>query len=163
MPAMAATGAPPAKAACTIRCARPADAVALVQLCAEHARFERTRYEPAGKAVALRALLSGKVPRLRAWLATGPEGLVGYATASEELSTWRAAPFLHLDCLYVRPGHRNGGIGAALLRSVIRHALDSGLRQLQWQTPAWNTDAQRFYRRHGASGLGKARFQLDVG
>ena len=145
-----------------VRLVEPADIASLVALCAEHARFEGATYDGEGKMGKLSALLFGASSRLRVWIALASEQSVGYASATEEFSTWNAAALLHMDCLFVRSGHRNGGVGAALLGAVVQYARIRDLREVQWQTPAWNTDACRFYRRHGATAQQKTRFSLPV-
>ena len=145
-----------------VRRALCGDVAALLELCAEHAAFERAFYRAEGKADRLSAALTGDPPRLRAWIATVGEDVVGYATATEEFSTWDAAPFLSMDCLFVRPPHRGGGIGAALLGAVIAAAREGCLAEVRWQTPAWNTDASRFYRRHDAVARDKTSFSLAL-
>ena len=81
--------------------------------------------------------------------------MAGYATWSREFSTWAGAEYVHLDCLYVDEAHRSGGHGRRLIEAVIAEA--DGV-PLQWQTPAWNTRAQRFYDRLGAHGTDKIRY-----
>jgi GNAT superfamily N-acetyltransferase len=145
-----------------IRRAEPGDVTTLVALCAEHAAFERAAYDPDGKEARLAAALFGEAPRLWAWVAVSDDGVVGYASATEDFSTWNAVPFLSMDCLFVQPGHRNGGLGAELLGAILQFARARGLAEVQWQTPAWNADASRFYRRHGGIAQDKARFSLLV-
>ena len=79
-----------------------------------------------------------------------------------DFSTWTGRRFLHLDCLFVRQDCRGSGIGAALLYAVRAYAAARSLSEVQWQTPDWNEDAARFYRRQGASMLRKSRFVLRV-
>lgn len=74
----------------TVRSAKPDDVQILVQLCAEHADFERAPYETKGQPDRLRAALFGATPRVRAWVATVQDAVVGYATATEDFSTWSA-------------------------------------------------------------------------
>jgi len=138
------------------------DVDALVVMCAEHAEFERFAYEPQGKARLLCTALFAPPPRLFAWVAVIDEIPAGYATASAEYSTWGACEYLHMDCLFVRAGHRGAGIGAALMDSVVQMARQRFVGEVQWQTPQWNADASRFYRRRGASEAAKLRFVLDV-
>ena len=147
----------------SVRRVVPEDIDALVGLCGEHASFERTCYDVEGKESGLTDALFGGNPKLKAWVAIVHGQAVGYATATEEFSTWGAASFLHMDCLFVRPVHRNAGLGAALLNAVVQYARDSDLREVQWQTPAWNADACRFYQRHGGIGRQKIRFSLLIG
>jgi GNAT superfamily N-acetyltransferase len=145
-----------------IRQALPADAEALVDLCREHAEFERSDYEVDGKASRLSAALFSSAPRLYAWVAVVSRNPIGYATASREYSTWGAREYLHMDCLFVRAQHRGAGVGAALLDSVVQFARAYGLNEVQWQTPDWNVDASRFYRRLGGVGQPKLRFVLHM-
>lgn len=146
----------------SVRPAVSIDIDELIELCGEHARFERAAHDLRGNEARLLEALFGESPRLKAWVAMVSGQTVGYATAAEEFSTWAVAHFLHLDCLFVRPTHRNDGIGAALLGAVVQHAHDRHLREMQWQTPAWNAHAERFYRRHGAVGHRKVRFHLPI-
>lgn len=147
----------------TIRCARPQDVAELVVLCKEHAHFERVAYDTEAKADRLADALFAASPRLYAWVAVAGEGeIIGYATAATEYSTWRAGEYLHMDCLFVRSARRRAGVGASLLHSVIGLARALGHHEVQWQTPHWNVDASRFYRRHGGVDRHKLRFVLSV-
>lgn len=65
-----------------------------------------------------------------------------------------------MDCLYVCADARGAGVGRMLFDVVVAHARASGRAELQWQTPAWNTDAARFYRRAGAAEAAKLRYVL---
>lgn len=87
--------------------------------------------------------------------------LAGFASARLELSTWDAGRYLHLDCIYLRPNDRGGGLGRELIAEVARAAVELGAVNLQWQTPSWNEGAVRFYRRLGASAVEKLRFTLS--
>lgn len=155
-----------ASAEYAIRAVVPDDLEALLALCAEHARYERAA-AVAENVPALRtrlsSLLFAESPRLWAWIAESGTDILGYASASAEVSTWHGSEYLHLDCLYLRPEHRGRGIGQALLHTAIEHARRSGHAQLQWQTPEWNLDGARFYRRSGAQESIKRRYTLDVG
>jgi GNAT superfamily N-acetyltransferase len=142
---------------------RSGDIAQLLALCVEHAEFERAPIATPD-ADRLREALFATSPRLYAWVAVDREDqLVGYATASLDFSTWTARAFLHMDCLFVRASHRGQGVGRHLLRAVFKHAAVLNIAQIQWQTPAWNVDAQRFYERLGASGETKVRYKRAVG
>lgn len=151
------------KAGVRIRPADIDDLDAVLRLCAEHARHEGCEYSADGKHAGLLRALSMSPPRLWLWVAQAADELVGYAAASREFSTWQAGDFLHVDCLYVVAAQRGAGIGAALLQTVARHAEQCGLQEIQWQTPAWNQDAARFYRRAGATDQPKLRFTWRPG
>ncbi|MFE9425269.1 GNAT family N-acetyltransferase [Kitasatospora sp. NPDC006697] len=145
-----------------IRPATPADLPALARLCAAHAEFERADPVPADLADRLGTALFAAAPRAWCLVVERAGELIGYASFSREFSTWQAADHLHLDCLFVTEPHRGGGWGGALLAAVRGSAADLGAAEVQWQTPEWNADAIRFYRRAGAVGRPKVRFALPV-
>ncbi|MDZ4811161.1 MAG: GNAT family N-acetyltransferase [Pseudomonadota bacterium] len=147
---------------CLARPVARSEIAELVIMCAEHARYERSEYEACGISEKLQRSIFDNSARLKAWVAQSQGQLIGYATATGEYSTWSAREFLHMDCLFVREAFRGGGVGSALLAQVLRYAGEQGFAQVQWQTPMWNEDAQRFYCREGASALPKVRFVLAI-
>jgi len=147
-----------------VRRARPDDLPHVAGLAAEHAVYEKAAAPPADLAERLRTLLFGaSAPRLRCLVAELPDGeIVGYASCAPEVSTWDGCEYLHMDCLFLRDGHRGLGLGQRLMDAVLAEARALGLREVQWQTPAWNEGAIRFYDRLGARGVGKRRYALTV-
>ncbi|MFJ8038966.1 GNAT family N-acetyltransferase [Kitasatospora sp. NPDC096147] len=160
-----------------VRRARPDDLPRIAELATEHAAYERAAAPPSDLADRLAVLLfDGPSPRLRCFVAVpgtpsatalddapGTDlGPIGYATCSPELSTWDGAEYLHLDCLFLRDGHRGHGLGARLMDAVLAEARTLGLAQVQWQTPPWNTDAIRFYDRLGGRATTKQRYALPT-
>ncbi len=143
-----------------IRPARGVDAEAMLPLIQRHAAYEGGHASVTEETV--RSALDGVPAALTAWVATQAGAMVGYASATVDFSTWAGRPFLHLDCLFVESDCRGLGIGAKLLAAVRAHAATHDLAEIQWQTPAWNEDAIRFYSREGASFMPKARFTLPT-
>lgn len=141
-----------------IRTALPDDIEGLIELCAEHATYEGTNYDLRGKRECLSAALFLTDPRVYAWVVVRNGYLVGYATATQEFSTWDAALFLHMDCLYLREEVRGYGLGRLLVEEIARLALQLGCVNVQWQTPTWNEHAIRFYQHLGAKSNQKVRF-----
>ena len=115
-------------------------------------------YYPRDKCERLSSALFSTSPRLYAWVVEQHGKLVGYATATQEFSTWDAASFLHMDCLYLREEVRGARLGRLLLREIARLALQLGCVNMQWQTPVWNKRAISFYQHLGAEGKQKVRF-----
>ncbi|MDQ0994728.1 GNAT family N-acetyltransferase [Streptomyces sp. V3I7] len=146
----------------TVRPAILADLPTVARLCAAHAAFERAAPVPADLAARLESALFSTHPRAWCFVADLREELIGYATCSLEFSTWQAADYLHLDCLFITEPHRGEGWGRLLLDAVKRTAEAFGAAQVQWQTPDWNADAIRFYNRAGAQASPKVRFSLRV-
>jgi len=145
-----------------IRGVTAADLPELVRLCAGHAVFERMPFTDEGLVERLGLALFSSPARLHAWVAETDGVMVGYVSAALEFSTWHARDFVHMDCLFLREGCRGQGLGAALLDRVVDFAREQGVDEVQWQTPDWNLEAARFYRRHGAEARSKLRFTLEL-
>ncbi|MFE5716694.1 GNAT family N-acetyltransferase [Streptomyces sp. NPDC056501] len=162
-----------------VRRARAEDLGRVVELVAEHAEYEKSAPPAPGLATRLAGLLFGgegpggepqgrtgsteALPRLRCLVAELPDGsLAGYATCAPELSTWDGVAYLHMDCLYLTSTARGHGLGPLLMDAVRAEARAVGLTEIQWQTPAWNEGAIRFYDRLGATSKEKRRYTLPV-
>jgi GNAT superfamily N-acetyltransferase len=142
-----------------IRFASPSDLEAIVSLCIAHAAYEKAEIDPGKIRESLGAHLFTSSPRAWCAVAEADGELVAYTTWSREFSTWHAAEYVHMDCLYVRDEHRNAGLGRLLLDFVARAAAMSGCEFIEWQTPHWNVDAMRFYERAGAVPSPKVRYR----
>jgi GNAT superfamily N-acetyltransferase len=145
-----------------IRCVGAANVGSLLPLCAEHAAYERLAYSAEDDIEEFVRALAATPPKLYAWIALNDDAAVGYASATLDFSTLDRAPYLHMDCLFVRDGWRGRGIGRQLWRAVHALACALGCRTVQWQTPEWNVDAARFYKRLGATEMIKRRYVLPV-
>ncbi|MFI8765223.1 GNAT family N-acetyltransferase [Streptomyces sp. NPDC053792] len=147
-----------------VRHARPEDLPRVVELIAEHAVYEKAAAPAPGLADRLGGLLFGpEPPRLRCFVAALPDGtLAGYATCAPEMSTWDGTEYLHMDCLYLTETSRGHGLGPLLMTAIRTEARTLGLPELQWQTPAWNESAIRFYDRLGATSKEKRRYTLPT-
>ncbi len=143
-----------------VRRLTPMDAATILPLIYDHAGFENGTATCTKNRIA--NALAGDTPRLIGWLATYHGKPAGYATATCDFSTWSGADFLYLDCLFVIPERRGLGIGRQLLDAVIEYGRRQDLARLEWQTPAWNQPAGRFYRRAGAVETAKLRFSLGL-
>ncbi len=130
-----------------IRFPRCTDVRELVRLCADHAAHERAEYDRAGKCDLLAETLFGPAPPMRCLVVELDSRLVGYATFGVQYSTWRAANYLYLDCLYLDNEVRGHGIGQRMMALIQAEATGLGCCEVQWQTPDFNGDAIRFYDR----------------
>lgn len=147
-----------------IRWARPEDISELVRLCAEHAVFERADYQAEGKAERLARHLFGPQRRAHCLVVEDEDNtavLTGYATFTQEFSTWDADFFVHVDCLYLRPNGRNRQLGWQLGKRIAAEALALGADFMQFQTPPFNETAIRLYSAMGARRKDKVRFYAD--
>jgi GNAT superfamily N-acetyltransferase len=148
--------------AVTIRQATsPLECATVRPLVEAHARYERSETTLPPDWDSRTADLI-EAARLVLFVAVAAGAPVGYATLTHDVATWSAAPYAHLDCLYVNDAHRDAGIGRLLIDAAVQCARDRGYSELQWQTPAWNVAAVRFYDRLGARRQAKERFCLAV-
>ena len=141
-----------------VRLVRPSEIESVIRLCEEHAAYEKAEFSAKGIAERLHSAIFSDVPRLWCFVAEIGEEIIGYATCTRDFSTWRAADYLHLDCLYITQEHRKAGIGAEVMQAIMEHADRLGCAVLEWQTPSWNKRAARFYERLGARSSYKLRF-----
>lgn len=131
---------------------------ALLVLCAKHADYEKTNYDPKGKKEALTQALFTEKPDLYCLVAVLNEKIVGYATYTKQYSTWDARHYIYMDCLFLTEETRGQGIGKAMMERIKIEALHWGCQLIQWQTPDFNVDGMRFYNRLGAVSKSKERY-----
>jgi GNAT superfamily N-acetyltransferase len=78
---------------------------------------------------------------------------VGFALFFHNFSTFRGAPGLYLEDLFVEPRWRGRGFGRKLLQYLAGIALARGCHRMEWAVLDWNEPAIQFYRRAGARSL----------
>ena len=143
-----------------IRSLERGDLAELEELCREHAAYERSAWPEYPRQEGFEALFLGN-ERAWCWVVEGDGELAGFASVAVQISTWDARHYLYLDCLYLRPAYRSRGWGRSLMAKAAATALRESAANLQWQTPAWNEGAVRFYDRLGATRTEKQRFTLS--
>lgn len=143
-----------------IRQAKPTDISEIIQLCAEHAEYEKASFSSEGKAQKLAQFFFDKNPKAYCLIAESENQIVGYATYSFEFSTWDAELYTHMDCLFLRDFARGFGIGEALVEQIKTAAKENNCTIIQWQTPQFNERAIKFYYRIGATSKEKLRMYL---
>ncbi|RMD41874.1 hypothetical protein DV735_g3282, partial [Chaetothyriales sp. CBS 134920] len=93
----------------------------------------------------------------RTLLISAPEGeIAGLALFFTNYSTWRAAPGLYLEDLFVRPAYRKRGYGKALLAALGRECLRIGGGRVEWSVLKWNEPSLQFYQ---SEAIGAARME----
>ena len=112
--------------------------------------FDTPTPEPPVLAGRLRGhLASGDLVALLAGEGGAGEDAVGVALLSFRASAWSDGPAALLDELYVRPSLRGGGLGTALLDAACGVVRERGGELLEINVDGEDTDARRFYERHG--------------
>ena len=87
---------------------------------------------------------------VRVLLAEDETGVIGFTSTIRRVHLWTGGDLLALDDLYVRPGHRDKGVGSRLMAAVASLAAEDDLL-VQWGVRLDNQAGQRFYARLGAS------------
>lgn len=138
---MAAGSTPP-------RIATVADAVEVGGLLHDfNTEFDVPSPGPAVLAERLERLLAG--PLVFAVVAGAPAVAVALVTVRPNV--WYEGDVALLDELYVAPERRSEGIGTAILDLLREHAITHGIDAVEINVDEGDTDAQRFYERHGYS------------
>jgi GNAT superfamily N-acetyltransferase len=136
-----------------IRPATEADVQLLFDLILELAAYEKMADRVAGDPQVLRRSLFEE-KAAEALLLETPDGeAIGYAIFFTTFSTFECRSGIWLEDVYVRPEHRRGGIGRAVMEHLARLALERGHVRLEWVALDWNEPALNFYEKLGARRL----------
>ena len=84
-------------------------------------------------------------------IAEGEE--VGFALFFHNFSTFLGRAGLYLEDLYVRPEHREKGVGRALFHQLAAIAAERGCGRLEWWCLDWNAPSIGFYKSLGAEAM----------
>jgi GNAT superfamily N-acetyltransferase len=133
-----------------IREATPADVPFIAELIRALADYEKLAHEVVLDEDALRSHLFGERSYAEVALAEDDGDVVGFALFFHNYSTFLGKPGIYLEDLFVRPEHRGGGHGKALLAHVAKLAVQRGCGRLEWSVLDWNEPSIAFYRSVGA-------------
>ena len=134
----------------TLRPAELRDVLAIVQMIRELAEFEKLAHLVQVTPDKLRPHLFGEKPVAEAWVAVVNDEPVAFALFFTNFSTFLAQPGIYLEDLYVKPEHRQLGIGQALLTRLAQLTLERGGGRFDWSVLDWNESAIGFYENLGA-------------
>ncbi len=135
-----------------IRPAQEEDAELLFALIVELATYEKAPEQVVGDAETLRRSLFEQHAAEALIIELGGEP-VGYAIFYVTFSTWETRSGVWLEDVYVRPEHRRGGVGLAVMEHLATLALERGHARLEWCALEWNEPALNFYEKIGAERL----------
>lgn len=133
-----------------IRLAGEADVPVILDFIRKLADYERLSHEMVASEDHLRSWLFGAKPAAEVALAFSATEPVGFAVFFTTFSTFRGAPGIYLEDLFVDLEHRGQGAGKALLRYVASLAIARGYAYVTWAVLDWNQPAIDFYRSLGA-------------
>jgi GNAT superfamily N-acetyltransferase len=139
----------------TVRAATPADVPLLLTMFGELADYENLGALLVADEAKLGEALFGARPAAEALIAERASHAAGYAVFYPTFSSFLAIQGIWLEDLFVRPAHRRGGVGRALLAAVAATLRESGGERLEWSALDWNELALGFYRGLGAETMGE--------
>ena len=139
-----------ASGAVVVRAARPEDAPRIWELIRGLAVYERMEDRVTGTAGRLGGHLFGAGKIADCLVAEEGGRLAGFAIYYLVYSTFRTAPMMWLEDLFVEPARRGGGVGRALLHATAREAARRGCWRMSWAVLDWNRPAIGFYESLGA-------------
>ncbi|MBN4081039.1 GNAT family N-acetyltransferase [Caldithrix abyssi] len=147
-----------------IRYAEKNDIEQIVNLCKEHATYEKSKFNSKNKLELLSNYLFSTKEILKCIVVEKNNQIVGYATFMKQFSTWEANFYVYLDCLFLKEEARGKGVGREMMNQIQEYAKTENCETLhiQWQTPSFNKDAIAFYERIGAKPKTKERFFWKV-
>jgi GNAT superfamily N-acetyltransferase len=153
----------PTAAEFSIRAATDADADLLFKLILELAGYEKLADQVRGDADVLRrTLFEQRAGEALIIESVGGEA-IGYAIFFTTFSSFECRSGIWLEDVYVRPKHRRGGIGLAVMEHLAALALERGHVRLDWCALEWNEPALDFYAGLGATRLDDWRMlRLEV-
>jgi GNAT superfamily N-acetyltransferase len=136
-----------------IRAATEADVELLFDLILELAAYEKLSDAVTGDPQVLRRSLFEERSAEALLLESADGEAVGYAIFFTTFSTFECRSGIWLEDVYVRPEHRRGGVGRAVMEHLAAIAEDRGHVRLEWVALDWNEPALNFYEKLGAERL----------
>jgi GNAT superfamily N-acetyltransferase len=136
-----------------IRAATAADVPLLFDLILELAAYEKLSDKVSGDAEVLRRSLFEERTAEALLLETSDGEAVGYAIFFTTFSTFECRSGIWLEDVFVRPEHRRGGVGRAVMEHLAQLAQQRGHVRLEWVALDWNEPALNFYAKLGARRL----------
>jgi GNAT superfamily N-acetyltransferase len=133
-----------------IRPATPADVPEIVSMIRELAEYEKAAHEMRVTEEGLRATLFCDKPAAFAHIAEHDGEVAGFTLWFLTFSTWRGVHGVYMEDLYVRPQHRGGGHGLALMGELAGICAERGYQRLEWAVLDWNEPSIGFYDKLGA-------------
>lgn len=134
----------------TIRPATSADTPVILAFIRALAQYERLEHEVVASEESLNRTLFGAQRYAEVVLACDGGKPLGFALFFHNYSTFKGAPGIYLEDLFVLPEARGRGIGKQLLTWLAHTAVERGCARLEWAVLDWNEPAIGFYKRLGA-------------
>jgi GNAT superfamily N-acetyltransferase len=133
-----------------IRSATEGDVELVLAFIRKIAEYGDLSDEVSATAEDIRSALFGSKPSAQAVLASWGTEPAGFAIYSFTFASFVGKTGIFVENLYVEQGHRNKGVGKALLVHLARLGRELGCGRLEWAVLNWNERAMEFYQDLGA-------------
>lgn len=133
-----------------IRSATADDVPQIMRMIKALADYEKMAGDVVATEEGLREAIFGPRPFVEVVLGEVGAAPVGFALFFHNFSTFRGAPGLYLEDLFVDPEWRGRGFGRRLLAHLAALAVERGCHRMEWSVLDWNESAIAFYRGAGA-------------
>ncbi len=133
-----------------IRAALPKDIPELLRHMRSLAEFERYISEFTVDEESLLSRAFSKHPECYIFVSEDSNGIVGYAVMVAIPFTYDLKITMIIKEFFVADKYRGCGVGSRLFRHIAAWALAKGAGRLKWDVMAGNSNAEKFYRKHGA-------------
>jgi GNAT superfamily N-acetyltransferase len=133
-----------------IRNATPSDVDAIYQLVRDLAEYEKLLDRMVSTPDDFARELFGPSPVIEAIVAEVDGEIIGFALFFQNFSTFMGRRGLYLEDLFVKPEHRGGGTGKALLVRLAQIAVARNCARFDWSVLDWNAPSIAFYEAMGA-------------
>jgi GNAT superfamily N-acetyltransferase len=133
-----------------IQPASPADVPTILRMIKALAEYERLADAVVATEDNLQEALFGARRYAEVVIGSVDAEPAGFALFFHNFSTFRGAPGLYLEDLFVDPQWRRRGLGRGLLAHLAALAIARGCHRMEWSVLDWNEAALAFYRRAGA-------------
>ena len=138
--------------ACKIRMATIEDAPLVFDFIQGIAKYEKMEAEVINTVERVREVVF-RQNAAKVFLGFEGEKPVGFAIFYETYSTFVGEKGIHLEDIFVYPKYRGKGYGKTLFDAVAKYTLEGYYGRMEWVCLDWNTPAQNFYQKKGASYL----------
>ncbi len=136
-----------------LRTAEAGDETALLSLIRELAEYEHMQDDVSGTEGDLREWLFEKQMAEAMLIENSELRPVGYVIYFYSFSTFLGRSGIYIEDIYIKPQHRQKGIGSAVFRYFIEKKEAEGFGRLEWQVLDWNVNSIEFYEKLGAKPL----------
>ncbi|CAC5405590.1 speG [Mytilus coruscus] len=135
-----------------VRSANYEDCEAIMSLVMELAAHVKCEHEVKIKADTLQRDGFGNNSLFHCLVAEVNKDIIGYLLYYYTYSPW-VGKTVYMEDFYVKPEHRNNGIGTNLLKTAVKVFLDTHCNCMEWAVPCWNKVAVDYYKQKGAINL----------